>query len=62
MGSVLGLVLCTLVVAAQEKSEEIIIDKEDHHMWYTSPWVWIFGSIVFILLLLAVLRATEKRG
>ncbi|ANE51035.1 hypothetical protein [Flavisolibacter tropicus] len=64
IGSVLGLILCAVVSFAQEKSEEIdvTINKDDSHIWYTSPWVWIVGSIVFILLLLAVLRGTEKRG
>lgn len=52
------------VSVAQEKSTEIDvnINKEGNHAWYTSPWVWIFGAIVFILLLLALLRGTERRG
>ncbi|HYH15065.1 MAG TPA: hypothetical protein VD794_07595 [Flavisolibacter sp.] len=54
----------TVVSSAQDKSTEINIDinKEGGHAWYTSPWVWIFGAIVFILLLLALLRGTERRG
>jgi hypothetical protein len=62
--SVLVLLLSTLVLAAQEKSGEmdVNINKEEHHIWYTSPWVWIIGAIVFILLLLALLRGTEKKG
>ncbi|HYF31542.1 MAG TPA: hypothetical protein VD993_10525 [Chitinophagaceae bacterium] len=29
--------------------------------WYTSPWVWVAGAAVFILLLVALLRG-GKRG
>jgi hypothetical protein len=51
------------VSAAQEKSTEINVDiNNEGHAWYTSPWVWIIGAIVFILLLLALLRGTERRG
>jgi formate hydrogenlyase subunit 4 len=58
------LTFVSLVSKAQEKSTEINIDinKEGNHSWYTSPWVWIIGAIVFILLLLALLRGTERRG
>ncbi|HYH14497.1 MAG TPA: hypothetical protein VD794_04730 [Flavisolibacter sp.] len=64
MCSLIVLLFITLVSSAQEKSADINIDinKEGHHSWYTSPWVWIIGAIVFILLLLALLRGTERRG
>ena len=28
--------------------------------WYTSPWVWVIGAAVFILLLVALLRGGSK--
>jgi hypothetical protein len=64
ISSVFILMFFAFVTAAQEKTGEINVDinKEDHHMWYTSPWVWIIGAIVFILLLLALLRGTERRS
>ena len=55
--------LYTIVSAAQEQSTEINVDiNKEGHAWYTSPWIWIIGAIVFILLLLALLRGTERRG
>ena len=62
--SVIVLSFLAFVSSAQEKSAEINIDinKENSHAWYTSPWVWIIGAVVFILLLLALLRGTERRG
>jgi len=60
--SVFFLLLFTIVSAAQEHSSEINVDINKGHAWYTSPWVWIFGAIAFIFLLLALLRGTERRG
>ncbi|HEX8460334.1 MAG TPA: hypothetical protein VF623_02845 [Segetibacter sp.] len=28
--------------------------------WYTSPWVWVIGAVVFILLLVALMRGGSK--
>jgi hypothetical protein len=28
--------------------------------WYTSPWVWVIGAAVFILLLVALLRGNKR--
>jgi preprotein translocase subunit SecG len=30
--------------------------------WYTSPWVWIVGAAVFILLLVALTSSGRKRS
>ena len=29
--------------------------------WYTSPWAWIAGAAVFILLFAAILRGGDRR-
>lgn len=29
--------------------------------WYTSPWVWVVGGLVFILLLAAILRGSSNK-
>lgn len=42
---------------AQDKGVDINITKESSSTtWYASPWVWIVGGAVFILLLVALLR------
>jgi hypothetical protein len=28
--------------------------------WYSSPWVWVLGAAIFILLLVALLRGGSK--
>jgi ABC-type phosphate transport system auxiliary subunit len=30
--------------------------------WYTSPWVWVVGAAVFILLLVALMRGGGRRS
>ena len=29
--------------------------------WYSSPWVWVIGAAVFILLLVALMRGTSGK-
>lgn len=52
----------TMMVLAQEgESKNINVDvntKGDN--WYASPWVWIVGAAVFILLLVALTRGGRK--
>ncbi len=35
--------------------------NKDSGTWYSSPWVWIVGAAVFILLLVALLRGCGRR-
>lgn len=37
------------------------IDMNEGGEWYTSPWVWVIGAAVFILLLIALLRGGNNR-
>lgn len=49
--------LASVYLFAQEKSAEIDVDinkGEGGGNWYASPWVWIVGAAVFILLLVAL--------
>lgn len=53
------LLACLLQVTAfaQDKGLDINITKESSTTtWYASPWVWVVGGAVFILLLVALLR------
>ena len=51
--------LFTLVTFAQEKKAEIDVDINktgDSGNWYASPWIWVVGAAIFILLLVALMR------
>ena len=56
--------ISTLAVQAQEKGAdiEVNINKSNSGVWYTSPWVWIVGGAIFILLLVALLRGSNSRN
>ena len=57
-------VLVSVLAFAQEKSAEIDvnINKDSDANWYASPWVWIVGAAVFILLLVALTRGSGRRA
>lgn len=53
--------LFSLVCFAQDKGIDVDVNvKKDN--WYQQPWVWIIGGAVFILLLVALLRGSGKKG
>lgn len=50
-------VLTSIILFAQEKTAQVDVDVNkttSTTTWYTSPWVWIVGAAVFILLLVAL--------
>ena len=51
-----------VVALAQEgETKEINVDVNTKGGdWYTSPWVWVVGAAVFILLLVALTRGGRR--
>jgi hypothetical protein len=50
-------VLTSIILFAQEKTTKVDVDINKGSSggnWYASPWVWIVGAAVFILLLVAL--------
>jgi hypothetical protein len=47
---------------AQEKSTDINVDinKGGGDNWYASPWVWVLGAVIFIILLLALTSGSRR--
>jgi len=57
--------LLSAVLWAQEKTTEVDINLNKEgggSNWYASPWVWIVGAAVFILLLIALTRGGSGRS
>jgi hypothetical protein len=61
--------LMSLVVMAQDSgggtttTTTATKSTSSETVWYTSPWVWVAGAAVFILLLVALLRgSSDKTG
>ena len=54
-----------LVLRAQDSTSSsstttTSVSTEQTTEWYTSPWVWVIGAAVFILLLVALLRGNSR--
>jgi hypothetical protein len=53
-----------LVVLAQDSTASsstttTSVTTEQTTEWYSSPWVWVIGAAVFILLLIALMRGNS---
>ena len=53
-------VFITALAMAQDKVDVDINAKDTS--WYASPWVWVVGAAVFILLLVALTRGGGRRA
>ncbi|HWJ93014.1 MAG TPA: hypothetical protein VNR87_18000 [Flavisolibacter sp.] len=53
----------SLLVLAQDGGKDINVNVNSKgSAWYTSPWVWVVGAAVFILLLVALTRGGGRRA
>ena len=57
-------ILWSLPAIAQEEAVKIdanVTKTTETTTWYASPWVWVIGAAVFILLFAAILRGGSSR-
>lgn len=55
--------IMSVIAFAQEKKAEIDVDINkggSEANWYASPWIWVVGAAVFILLLVALTRGGSR--
>ena len=53
------------VMAFAQETKKIDVDIStggNNSNWYASPWVWVVGAAVFILLLVALTRGSGRRA
>ena len=50
-----------VMVFAQDKKVDINISTNKNNGFWGSPWMWVVGAAVFILLLVAILRGGSRR-
>lgn len=48
-----------LLLAQETKKVDIDVNTKGNN-WYASPWVWIVGAAIFILLLVALARGGRR--
>ncbi len=59
--SILVTFYSSVLLLAQEKKVDVDINTHSGGSnWYASPWVWIVGVAVFILLLVALTRGGRR--
>ena len=51
----------TVLIAQDEKNVNINLNTKGGSNWYATPWVWVVGAAVFILLLVALTRGGSRR-
>lgn len=54
-------VFVSILAFAQEKDININVSGGKSTAWYATPWVWVVGAAVFILLLVALTRGSGRR-
>lgn len=61
--SIVAIFLSVLMFAQEGSGTKIDVDiNKDSAAWYASPWVWVVGAAVFILLLVALTRGGGRRA
>lgn len=51
----------SVLLFAQEETKNIDVNiNTKGNSWYASPWVWVVGAAVFILLLVALTRGGRR--
>ena len=55
-----ALISTTLLAQEKENQVNIKVEKDGGSFWGT-PWVWVVGAAIFILLLVAVARGSGSR-
>lgn len=62
----MSLLIVTLINSAiafaQDKKVDVNITTDKGGGFFASPWVWIVGAAIFILLLVALLRGGSKNA
>ena len=63
MFSLVAALYSTLLLAQEGATKNVNVDINtggSSAAWYASPWVWVVGAAVFILLLVALTRGGRR--
>ena len=59
--TVMSLLVSVIAFGQETKKVDIDINTDSGGGFFASPWVWVVGAAVFILLLVALLRGGSRR-
>ena len=54
--------LISIISFAQDAKLDVNVNTDKGSNWYASPWVWVVGGAVFILLLVALTRGGGRKA
>jgi hypothetical protein len=54
--------LISIIGFAQDAKLDVNVNTDKGSNWYASPWVWVVGGAVFILLLVALTRGGGRKA
>jgi hypothetical protein len=54
--------LIGVISYAQDAKLDVNVNTDKGGNWYASPWVWVVGGAVFILLLVALTRGGGRKA
>jgi len=54
--------LISIIGFAQDAKLDVNVNTDNGNNWYASPWVWVVGGAVFILLLVALTRGGGRKA
>jgi hypothetical protein len=60
--TLLAAFISALTFAQEGGGAKIDVDINKESEWYASPWVWVVGAAIFILLLVALTRGGGRRA
>lgn len=61
--SILTICMAVVLFAQEGESKQIDVNiNTEGGAWYASPWVWVLGAAIFILLLVALTRGGSRRA
>jgi hypothetical protein len=47
---------------AQDAKLDVDVNTDKGSNWYASPWIWVVGGAIFILLLVALTRGGGRKA
>jgi hypothetical protein len=52
--------LVSVVAIAQDSTN--VSGGDSSGSWYRQPWIWVVGGVVFLLLIIAMLRGSNRQA
>lgn len=55
------LLVTTIPMMVQAQDTTAARGGDSSGSWYRQPWIWVVGAVLFLLLIIAILRGSNKQ-